>query len=245
MRVAILSDIHANVQALNAVLEHMESRRVDAVWFLGDAVGYGGAPEEVLEWMSNAGLPAAVRGNHDKVIGGLEEPDTFSPIARDAALRTRDLISATARERLRQLPRGPAMVTDHVGLCHGSWMDEDYYIFATSDAYTTFEHMECSTLFFGHTHRACIFAQWDGGTVELPYESGAEVILREDARYLINPGSVGQPRDRDPRAGYALFDPAERRLALFRVPYDVEGAQAEILKAGLPEMNAIRLAVGR
>lgn len=245
MRVAILSDIHANSEALDAVLAHMEPRRVDAVWFLGDAVGYGGDPEHVLDWMAGAELPGAVRGNHDKVVGGLEEPDTFSPIARDAALRTRDLISPQARERLRQLPRGPALVTDDVGLCHGSWTDEDYYIFAPSDAHATFQHMDCSTLFFGHTHRACIYAQYNGGTVELPYDSGAEVILRDDARYLVNPGSVGQPRDRDPRAGYALFDPDERRLALFRVPYDVQAAQTKIVSAGLPEMNAMRLSEGR
>jgi diadenosine tetraphosphatase ApaH/serine/threonine PP2A family protein phosphatase len=124
-------------------------------------------------------------------------------------------------------------------------MDEDYYIFTPGDAHATFMSMECSILFFGHTHRACVYAEWDDSTVELPYESGAEVLLREDARYLINPGSVGQPRDRDPRAGYALFDPSENRLALFRVPYDIREAQIKIIKAGLPEMNAVRLAEGR
>ncbi|MAF10183.1 metallophosphatase family protein [Candidatus Poribacteria bacterium] len=245
MRVAILSDIHANSEALEAVLAHMEPRRVDAVWFLGDAVGYGADAELVIDWLGSAGLAGVVRGNHDKVVAGIEEPDTFSPIARDAALRTRELISPEAAAALRLLPRGPVLVTDAVGLCHGSWFDEDYYIFAPSDAHATFEHMDCSALFFGHTHRACIYAQWDGSTVELPYEGGAEVTLREDARYLINPGSVGQPRDRDPRAAYALFDPDERRLALFRVPYDVREAQIKIVKAGLPEMNAARLSEGR
>ncbi len=245
MRVAILSDIHANSEALDAVLAHMEPRSVDAIWFLGDAVGYGADPEHVIDWMSNGAIDGAVRGNHDKVIAGIEEPDTFTPIARDAALRSRELISPEAANRLRALPRGPMLPTDTAGLCHGSWADEDYYIFTPADAHATFTDMECSVLFFGHTHRACIYAQWDGSTVELPYESGAEVVLREDARYLINPGSVGQPRDRDPRAGYALFDPAENRLALFRVPYDISNAQAKIVKAGLPEMNAVRLAEGR
>ena len=245
MRVAILSDIHANAEALEAVLAHMESRSVDAIWFLGDAVGYGADADHVIDWLGAGALDAAVRGNHDKVIGGIEEPDTFTPIARDAALRTRELISPEAANRLRELPRGPMQPTDSVGLCHGTWADEDYYIFTPVDAHATFTEMECSILFFGHTHRACIYAEWEGSTVEMPTESGAEVALRDDARYLVNPGSVGQPRDRDPRAGYALFDPDENRLALFRVPYDIREAQIKIVKAGLPEMNAARLAEGR
>ena len=245
MRVAILSDIHANLEALEAVLEHLARRRYDAIWFLGDAVGYGGDPEAILHWLREREPGHLVRGNHDKVVAGIEEPDGFSSIAREAALRTRSMVSEAGLRYLRMLPRGPVAVTDEVSICHGSWINEDYYILFPNDAEETFEQMRGSLLFFGHTHRACLYGQLDGGTFEIPCSNGTEIVLQSKWRYLINPGSVGQPRDRDPRAAYILFDTEERRIAFFRVPYDIETAQRKIIKAGLPEMNAARLAEGR
>ena len=129
MRVAVLSDIHANLEALEVVLEHMKPRGVDAIWFLGDAVGYGADAESVMKWLREATPPYLVRGNHDKVVAGIEEPDGFAAIAREAALRTREMVTPESMAQLRAMPRGPVQPTEEIGLCHGSWADEDYYIF--------------------------------------------------------------------------------------------------------------------
>ena len=245
MRIAILSDIHGNLEALEAVMESLETQPIDEIWFLGDAVGYGGDPEETSRLLAKTGLACAVRGNHDKVVAGIEEPVGFSPIARDAALRTRDLVSSETLDWLRALPKGPVQVNPQTAACHGSWEDEDGYIIFAQDAAYTFYYMETELLFFGHSHRAGVFAEMNGRVFEWPAEPNEEAELQMDARYLINPGSIGQPRDRDPRAAYALFDTNTLRLTLCRVRYDIRQAQMKIVQAGLPEMNALRLAEGR
>ena len=245
MRAAVLSDAHGNLEALEAVLESLESQPVDEIWFLGDAVGYGGDPEEVSRLLSKSGLGWAVRGNHDKVVAGLEEPVGFSPLARAAALRTREMVSADTRRWLGELTPGPALVNNEIGLCHGSWEDEDGYVIFAQDAAVTFSLMKPRLLFFGHSHRAGAFAEAGGRVFEMPVEANEEFSLRMDARYLINPGSIGQPRDRDPRASYAVFDANTLRVRICRVRYDIRQAQMKILRAGLPEMHALRLAEGR
>ena len=241
----MLSDIHANLEALEAVLEHLAPKRPDALWFLGDAVGYGGDPEPVVDWLRQIDPNHVVRGNHDKVVAGIEEPEGFSAIARDAALRTREMVSADGLAFLATLPQGPSTPKERFGICHGSWADEDYYIFYPDDAADMFDVMKGSVAFFGHTHRATVYANFEGATLEIPIQSGYPIILQKAARYVINPGSVGQPRDRDPRASYAMFDTESLQLAFFRVSYDIASAQQKIVKAGLPEINAARLSEGR
>jgi predicted phosphodiesterase len=245
MRIGVLSDIHSNYEALDAVLEDAVSRVVDGWWLLGDAVGYGGDPDAVVNRLRSLRLLAMVRGNHDKVIAGIEEPEGFSPIARDAALHTRSLIREASRAFLRALPKGPVRVSAEVALCHGSWQDEDLYLLRREDIARVFDRMEASLLFFGHTHRAGLYVQCDATVGELLCEPGVAVELPRRGRYLVNPGSVGQPRDRDVRAAYAIFDTDSWSLTFARVPYDVEKAQLRILAAGLPEVHALRLAEGR
>jgi predicted phosphodiesterase len=245
MRVAVLSDIHSNLEALDAVLNHSVEHDVETVWFLGDAVGYGGDPAAVVEWLRKLEGDPHVRGNHDKVVAGIEEPDSFSAIAKDAALQTRGMLTPENTAFLRRLQQGPVHVSDEVALCHGSWWDEDYYVLHPSDAAECFRLMRCDVLFFGHTHRAGLYAELDQVTYEVGADREMDVALRRDARYVVNPGSVGQPRDRDPRAAYAVFDTEDWTLRFHRVAYDVAGAQQRIVSVGLPAMNAARLSEGR
>ena len=136
-------------------------------------------------------------------------------------------------------------MSSEIALCHGSWQDEDLYLLRKEDIVHVFDRMEASLLFFGHTHRAGLYAQWDANVGELICEPGVAAELPRRGRYLVNPGSVGQPRDRDVRAAYAMFDTDSWSLTFSRVPYDVEKAQLRILAAGLPEVHAFRLAEGR
>ncbi|GIX05731.1 MAG: metallophosphoesterase [Candidatus Poribacteria bacterium] len=208
-------------------------------------MGYGGDPEAVVAWLREASPAAAVRGNHDKVVAGIEEPEGFSPHARLAALRTRELLSPEALQYLATLPQGPVVTGKEAAICHGSWQDEDAYVLFPQDAAAVFAQMETRVLFFGHTHRACLYVAWNGAVEELIPRDERPIALSPHARYLINPGSVGQPRDGDPRAAYLLFDTEQWTVQYFRAPYDIERAQRRILKAGLPAINAYRLAEGR
>lgn len=245
MRVGVLSDIHSNYEALEAVLEEAAARGVEGWWLLGDAVGYGGDPDAVVERLRSLPLLGAVRGNHDKVVAGVEEPEGFSPTARDAALRTRALIRETTRAFLCALPKGPLRVSSHIALCHGSWHDEDLYLLRPEEMLRVLRDMEGSVLFFGHTHQAGLYAEWNGRLQKVPWAPHAPTQLLREGKYLVNPGSVGQPRDRDVRAAYAIFDTHSWKLTLSRVPYNIEKAQHRILAAGLPEIHAFRLAEGR
>ncbi|MBM3213484.1 metallophosphoesterase family protein [Candidatus Poribacteria bacterium] len=245
MRVGILSDIHANLQALDAVLRDAAARDIDGWWVLGDLVGYGGEPTETIRRVAELPILACVRGNHDKVIAGIEEPTGFSVDAREAALMSRELISPESSDFLASLPKGPVAVGEGVSICHGGWHDEDAYLLRKEEIVTTFESMPDDLLFFGHTHRACVYAEWRGSIGELIPVPGEAVEIRSDARYLVNPGSVGQPRDRNPRAGYAVYDDETRKIVLLRVPYDIETAQLRIFEAQLPATSALRLAEGR
>lgn len=245
MLVGVLSDIHSNYEALDAVLEEGSRQGVQGWWFLGDAVGYGGDPDAVVERLRSLPLYAAVRGNHDKVIAGVEEPEGFSPTAREAALLTRSLIRETTRLFLRNLPKGPVCISSEIALCHGSWRDEDLYLFRKEEMLRDLSEMKGTLLFFGHTHRVGLYAEGNGQLLEIPWTTESPIQLTRKGKFLINPGSVGQPRDGDIRAAYALFDTDSWELIRFRVPYDVEKAQHRILAAGLPQVHAFRLAEGR
>jgi predicted phosphodiesterase len=247
MRYLVLTDIHANLEALEACLAHARERTCDTTLVLGDLVGYGADPNAVIDRVIALKPVAIVRGNHDKVACGLEQADGFNAVAKSAARWTLDVLTPRYRDWLAALPEGPTDVDDLVEICHGSPFDEDAYIFDELDAVRALKISTRQLCLFGHTHYPVTF-ELSSETIESVGGSPAaeaQVPLRNGCRYLINPGSVGQPRDGDPRAAYAIVDTQERRVELYRTPYAVDAAQAKIIDAGLPEVLAQRLAVGR
>lgn len=246
MRYLVLTDIHANLEALRSCLADARGRRYDRVLVLGDLVGYGADPNAVVDSVRDLQLAAIVRGNHDKVACGLERPDGFNTVAKSAVLWTFEALTPENRDWLAALPRGPHTVDDCIEICHGAPFDEDAYIFDELDALHALTNSSRPLCLFGHTHQQAIFAlraQSGSTRVFLPGES--RLVLSEGTKYLVNPGAVGQPRDGDPRAAYAIADSDERQVELFRVPYPVEEAQAKVRQAGLSETLASRLALGR
>lgn len=247
MRYLILSDIHANLEALEAVLEAAPPATFDRLLVLGDLVGYGASPNEVIERLDQLHPDAIVRGNHDKVAAGLTDPDEFTELAAEAARWTQTALTPANRARLASLPRGPLLVDGALELCHGAPFDEDAYLVSRLDVLRAFQAARRPLCLFGHTHIAAVIGRVDDRLdVTLPEgQATVTVSLRETTRYLINPGSVGQPRDGDPRAAYAVLDTEQRTVTLYRVAYPVERAQQRILAAGLPARLAHRLALGR
>ncbi len=247
MRYLILSDIHANLQALDAVLGGAGAAGYDRVVVLGDLVGYGGDPEAVVKRVMSLDPVAIVRGNHDKVAAGIEDSSGFNVIARRAAQWTRHALGAETLQYLAALPAGPAALDQSVLICHGSPSDEDLYIFHDRDAVRALTAAERPVTLFGHTHLP-IAVRLAEGTLELvarATEPETRIVFEPDINYLVNPGSVGQPRDGDPRAAFAILDTDDRAIVLCRVAYPVAEAQARILEAGLPPSLAHRLSVGR
>ena len=247
MRYLIISDLHSNWEALQAVLEDAAGKH-DQILCCGDLVGYGADPNPVVDWV-RAHVKATVRGNHDRACVGLEDLEWFNPIAQAASLWTMDKLSEENTKFIRELPMGPVPVANFQ-LIHGSPVDEDDYLVNAIDASSAFPYAESALLFFGHTHIQGGF-RWHGDQVQsigrLHPEWQTRYLLEIDPEcaYLINPGSVGQPRDGDPRAGYALYDSENDLLYYHRVPYDVETTMRKIREAGLPDLLAARLAVGK
>jgi len=242
VRYLILSDIHSNWEALEAVLAEARGG-YDAAVCCGDLVGYAADPNRVVEW-SLRNLAAVVRGNHDKACAGLEDLEWFNPVARSAALWTERALSVENLSYLRELPQGPIRVGDFQ-ILHGSPLDEDEYLLSARAASELAGYLEAGVSFFGHTHIQGAFLL-EGRDVEWikkpdPEARQVQIEIEEGPRYLINPGSVGQPRDNDPRAAYAVYTPEDRRVELRRVSYPIEVAQAKILRAGLPAALADRL----
>ena len=246
MRYLILSDLHANLQALEAVLA-AAAGEYDQALCCGDLVGYGADPNRVIEWV-RANCSQVVRGNHDKACTGLDDLEWFNPVARHAAIWTQQVLSAENADYARNLPKGPLEV-ENFELVHGSPYDEDEYVLAADEATQAFGYLERRLTFFGHTHVQGGFI-WNQSRVETIMRTS----LRSDMQtldidpkcaYLVNPGSTGQPRDGDPRAAYVLYDSSQPAVTYRRVDYDVAGAQKAIRAAGLPPILADRLSVGR
>jgi len=247
MRYLVLTDIHANLEALETCLADATDRGYDETLVLGDLVGYGADPNAVITRVQALKPLAIVRGNHDKVACGLEQAEGFNAVAKSAARWTLDVLIPEYRDWLAALPEGPIAVDEIVEICHGSPFDEDAYIFDELDAVRALKVSTRMLCLFGHTHYPVTFELSAESFDSVGSTSAAEtqVQLRDGCKYLINPGSVGQPRDGDPRAAYAIVDTAERRVELFRARYRVDDAQAKIVDAGLPDVLAQRLAVGR
>jgi diadenosine tetraphosphatase ApaH/serine/threonine PP2A family protein phosphatase len=249
MRVLIVSDIHGNLQAFEAVLA--AAGTVDTLWNLGDTVGYGGNPNEVIERIRPL-ASVNVRGNHDRVCCGLTSAQGFNPIAAAAANWTHRKLTPENLEWVRAMPQGPIRASARVLCAHGSPLHEDHYIISMRDAWTPLQRMETEITFFGHTHMQGGFSQneeeWEEDRPEYHASDVAEQSTMDvpvGTRHLINPGSVGQPRDGDWRAAFAIYDDQAERVTFCRVPYDVAGAQAAIRAASLPERLATRLGEGR
>ena len=247
MRYLIISDIHGNLEALDTVLALLAGR-YDEVLVLGDLVGYGADPNAVTDRVKSLSPRAVIRGNHDKVAAGLDDGESFNAVARSAVQWTYDTLTPENREYLATLPTGPLQIDDTLEICHGSPFDEDAYLFDELDALRAFEAATRPVCLFGHTHVALAFRH-AGDRLDLiagPGETaGLRVSFEPGSRYLINPGSVGQPRDGDPRAGAAVIDIDANVIELFRFPYPIEETQRKIREAGLPEVLARRLSVGR
>ena len=243
MKYLVISDVHANLEALEVALGHTEC---DAILVLGDLVGYGADPNAVVERVRGLAPLALVRGNHDKVGSGIDGVESFNHLARRAISWTASVLTPANREWLAALPKGPHVVDDLVEICHGAPGDEDEYIFDYMDAKRAIEVSRRPLCLFGHTHVPAIFRLQGDMTPMTPDRTTSTTVqLEPGARYLVNCGAVGQPRDGDPRAAFGVVDTVQSTVTLVRVPYDVGSAQAKILAAGLPEVLAQRLAIGR
>jgi len=245
MRTLILADIHANIDALEAVLSAASALHIDRAIVLGDLVGYNAAPVEVLRRLDELAPVLTIRGNHDKVCAGLEPAVSFHPIARAAVDWTREQLPDDLLETLAALPRGPKPLDDLVEACHGAPFDEDYYVMDAFDAWRALTAVSASVCLNAHTHVPAVFRA-DGWAVrdEVPVGDPGVVSWAAGGKVLVNVGSVGQPRDGDPRAAYGILDEGAGTIELRRVEYDVTAAQQRIVQAGLPPFLAERLAQG-
>ena len=245
MRYLILSDIHGNWEALEAVLAHARGQ-YEQVLCCGDLVGYGADPNRVVDWV-RATAKLVVRGNHDKACAGLDDLEWFNPVARAAAEWTERSLSPENLAYLRNLPKGPVEVGSFQ-ILHGSPLDEDDYLVSAYSVAQIRGYLEKQVSIFGHTHLQGGFLCHRNGIKRIaklrPDEDRHAIELEPDSWYLINPGSVGQPRDGDARAAYVLYDVEARLVEYRRTPYDVRAAQAKIVAAGLPSLLADRLETG-
>ena len=245
MRYLVFTDIHGNLEALLAVLKFIMKKRVDHYLFLGDLVGYGASPNETILKIRNLKPLSVIRGNHDKAVSGTESIETFNPIAAAAIHWTRRKILKKNAEFLVHLKQGPQVVHEQFTICHGAPFDEDYYIFGEFDAAEAFDYLKLPICFFGHTHFPFVYAKRDTAVDGTFLEGNSnEVKLEKDVTYLINPGSVGQPRDRNPRTSFAIYDTDARFIKFFRIDYDIDDAKAKILASALPPALAERLSLG-
>jgi predicted phosphodiesterase len=247
MRYLILSDIHANLTALDAALEAAKGRWEKAVC-LGDLVGYGPEPNEVVARIRSLDA-VTIRGNHDKAVCGLVDAEDFNPLARSVTLWTRDQLLPATREYLENLPKGPVSV-DGFSIVHGALHDEDEYVFGPAQAIEGLIDAPFPVAFFGHTHMQGGFALRDDQVTALRLKHSAtdaflQLPIETGTSFLLNPGSVGQPRDGDPRSGFAIADLDNHSVEFWRVPYDIEAVQNRMAQAGLPEPLILRLSFGR
>lgn len=241
MKVLVISDIHANLTALESVLN--DAGDFTSVWCLGDLVGYGPDPNECIELVASLPNLTCILGNHDAATLKLIDVGSFNPEARAGILWTQENLNPANSEFLQELPERAVM--DHITLVHGSPRQPIWeYLLDTRTATTNFDHFDTAYCFVGHTHLPVVY--------HLPDEAiSAHLIVPENStqlalapRAIINPGSVGQPRDRDPRAAYAILDLEQYTWECHRAIYDIHSVQERMQAAGMPERHIIRLAAG-
>lgn len=236
MKTAVISDVHSNIEALSAVFSDLEQTGIERVICLGDIVGYGADPDDCLHLIKDK-CEVVIRGNHDSAVSGSEEYSSFNPEAEEAIYWTRNRISEEWKSYLETLP----MIFEENGIVyvHASPHKPERwsYIVSREDALFEFRYFKGSAAFIGHSHLSGIFCH-DGDTFD------NEVILNEEKRYIINVGSVGQPRDGNSNAAYAVYDDKLKSVNINRVAYDVESAAEKIIDAGLPNFLSSRLTAG-
>jgi len=241
MKIAFISDVHGNLEAFAAVCASIKDEHVDRVVFLGDIVGYGANPNECIELLRTI-TEHCVAGNHDWAAAGRQSTETFNPAARDAIEWTSAQLTAENKALLMSLPL--SLEINQLLCVHATpFMPQKWrYVFNECDAELIFETFMQRICFVAHTHCPAIFIEHEDTTVMR--EISSQVTLHPRCRYIINCGSVGQPRDGDNRASYAIYDTTARQIELRRVEYDIESAQKKIIAAGLPERLAVRLKLG-
>jgi len=243
MRYAILGDIHANLAALDAVLEIVGDSQVDQILQVGDVVGYGSSPSKCIERLREQEA-LVVMGNHDGACTGLVDPRTFNDAARIAVDYTKSQLTRKELKWLDALPL--TLSTDHCTMSHGTLNEPERfdYIQRPEDGDPSFDVLERPVCFLGHTHRPVTLMRLHDSPHRTSYTFEAQVDLGDSIAALVNVGSVGQPRDDDPRAAYAIYDSDKHVVELFRLDYDIEAEADRIVKAGLPKILADRLFLG-
>lgn len=240
-RYAVISDVHSNAEALRSVLRDINKRQVRDIFFLGDAVGYGPQPNESVEFLKSE-CKIIIAGNHDWGVLGLTETWSFNEYARMALAWTSGILTADNYETLRTSPLKSEISGVDITLVHATPFEPEkwHYLLTLSDAEINFKYMHTDLCFIGHSHRPFIIEMSSSGGLKTNKQ---EMHKTEGSRYIINAGSIGQPRDGDPRACYALVDDA--RIELVRVVYDIQATQKKMSEAGLPNMLIERLSYGR
>jgi len=248
MRFFVLSDIHSNIEALEACTRRAKAAGYDAVFCCGDIVGYGPNPVEAIDFIRELN-PVVVRGNHDRAASHDDDASDFNPHARHALFWTRTVLPDTYRNYLATLPAGPLPVDHRAQLVHGALTNEDDYIITRADATANFHVADKNLTFFGHSHVPAVFADDPSGNPATPatYEFDEFIAVRYERthRFLVNPGAVGQPRDGDPRASFLIWDLDRDRLEFYRVEYDIARTQAKMRAHYLPPYLIQRLSYGR
>jgi predicted phosphodiesterase len=240
MRIAVLSDIHANYHALEAVLAAVDAERVDEIWCLGDTVGYGPRPNRCCALVRERAA-LCLAGNHDLAVIGTLSVEEFNGDAAAAVRWTQEVLEDDARAFLTRLE--PAAKREGVELFHGSPLDPVWdYVLSEAAAFLSFKATSAPLVLVGHSHLPLAIS-WDGSDLGGGLAGEGEVDV-STSRWLLNPGSVGQPRGGDPRAAWLLVDDQTSRATFRRVPYPIERTQTEIRERGLPEGLAARLALG-
>lgn len=240
MKIAIVSDVHSNLEALERVLEEIQNEKVEQIYSLGDMVGYNANPVECLQLIREKNV-LCVAGNHDYASVGLTDIEFFNPFAKKAALWSGKQLKLQDRDFIQSLPlvRNLDTITFvHATLDHP---EEWGYILSEKEAAESFRFQQTPLCFVGHSHYPGVFEE--GGSIQLSPEG--PIKLKKGARHIVNVGSVGQPRDGDPRSCFVIFDPDHGTVDFRRLDYDIEKTQEKVLAAGLPEFLAARLALGR
>ncbi len=245
MKIALISDIHSNLEALTVILDDIHRRRPDTVWCLGDIAGYNADPDRCCE-LVRVTAEITIMGNHDGAATAFLEPSHFNEVAKEAVMWDRKVMRRENIEYLMSL-KSAVVIDEEVLLVHGSPSDPEKYIMSDTQVKEEMDfmvrHLERRIGFFGHTHFPVVHEMNGKGVLHTTKGAG-KVRLKEDASYLINPGSVGQPRDGDTRSSYLIFDRGEMTVEFVRLEYDIPTVQEKILKAGLPPFLAERLSNG-